>query len=68
MFGVLFAVKPFLPISVGALLILIVAGAIIYFVTLLILRDEFVFEAVLKFISIIKARLRRNDNKDKGNQ
>ncbi len=68
MFGVLFAVKPFLPISVGALLVLIVAGAIIYFVTLLILRDEFVFETITKFISIIKARLRRNDNKDKGNQ
>lgn len=57
MFGALFAIKSFLPVTVYALLILIATGVIVYFAMLLILRDEFLLEFIKKFLFAVKARL-----------
>ena len=53
MFGVLWPVKTFLPITVWALILLIFIGIAVYFVSLLILRDKFLLEVLSKGVNMI---------------
>ena len=65
MCGLVFLIKYFLPVKTWALLVLIAAGVVIYFVMLLILRDKFLFEILNKIVQTIKKIFKR---KNKTNQ
>lgn len=59
MFVILLFIKQYLSVSVISLGILIVAGGIIYFAMLLILKDEFVLKLINDFIEMIKHKLKK---------
>jgi len=57
MFGVVFLIKIFLPSALSALLSLItlvIIGALVYFIILLLLKDELIFEILRKGASLLK--------------
>lgn len=61
--GVIYIIKLFIPVAVWALIVLIFTGIIIYFMLLLILRDQMVFEvlsSVKKFL--MRKKLHKEDD------
>ena len=48
MTGLLFLIKIYLPVTVWALIVLIAAGALIYFIVLVIIRDKMLLEIISK--------------------
>lgn len=55
MFGILLAIKYLIPITLWALIVLVLAGIITYFIMLLILHDEMLFEFMSKFKTAVIA-------------
>ena len=64
MFGLLWLAKIFLPITLWALVLLILTGVTVYFVALLILRDKFLLELMSKGIKMLLKPFKRK-NKEK---
>lgn len=56
MLGVVLGIKYLLPVTVWALIVLILLGVIAYFLMLLILRDSMLLEFIIKFFRTIKAK------------
>lgn len=59
MFGIVWLEKIFLPITVWALVLLILTGIAAYFIALLILRDKFLLEILTKGINILLKPFRK---------
>lgn len=65
MFGLLWLVKIFLPITVWALVLLIIMGMAVYFVILLVIRDKFLLEIFTKCVNmLIKPFKKKNQEKN----
>ena len=58
MFGIIFAIKYFVPVTVWALVVLVVVGVVAYFLMLLLLRDKMLFEFLSKFLIALKAHVK----------
>ena len=56
MFGAVLGVKYILPITVWALVVLVILGIVIYFLMLLILRDSMLLEFIMKFFTTVKTK------------
>lgn len=64
MFGAVFGVKYLLPVTVWALIVLILLGVAVYFLMLIIFRDEMLMEFMAKFFNLVKNNLNDPDKKD----
>lgn len=68
MFGVVYLVNLFLPVTLWALIVLIFVGVAVYSTMLLIFRDKMLFEILSKLFGTIKTKLGRTtkNSKDDG--
>lgn len=64
MFIVLLVIKSFLPFKIWSIIVLVVTGIIVYFASLLLLRDKFLYEAVKKVIQNIKQKKKKLPDED----
>lgn len=65
MFGVVFWVKFFFPVTILALMGLITLGVAVYFISLLILRDELLLEFLIKFFAEVILKIIRKDKHER---
>lgn len=63
MFGVVIGVKYILPTAAWALIVLILLGVVVYFLMLLVLRDNMLLEFITKFFNVIKQKFLRTEIK-----
>ncbi|MCH5160771.1 MAG: oligosaccharide flippase family protein [Clostridiales bacterium] len=59
--GLLYLIKLFMPVTVWTLVVLILIGIIVYFLMLLILRDEMIMEILNKFFNRLKHKTISSD-------
>ena len=59
MIGLLFMIKIWLPITIWSLIVLILAGILIYTAMLLLLKDSFAWEIVRKGLEMLHIRKRK---------
>lgn len=67
MFGVIFAMQYFLPITIWALVVLVMTGIVVYFIMLLCLHDQMLFDILFKLFNTLKMRFNKHyDNSKNG--
>lgn len=62
MFGSVFAIHYFVPTTVWALIVLVLAGVAVYFVMLMVIRDEMLIELLTKIVCLLKSKFEKCSN------
>ena len=62
MFALLYVSQLFMPVSIWALIVLIVTGVVFYFILLIILKDSFLVDIIRKAFGIFKGRFKKQES------